>query len=83
MQPEQIVPLLTGSGGAMLVMFLWIKALTADKRILEAACNTKDATISMLHGEIKSIAMEYATNISKTVSSIQNLPSCQYKQQGS
>jgi hypothetical protein len=75
---EQLVPLLTGSGGAIVVLILWVKSLRADKAVLESACKDKDATIERLHGENKTIAMEYATNVSKIMTATNNFKPCQY-----
>jgi hypothetical protein len=80
---DQLFPILTGSGGAIAVLILWVKSLRADKATLEAACNTKDATIERLHNENKTIAMEYATNVSKIMSAMNALKPCQYNPQNS
>jgi len=78
---EQLLPWLTGSGGALVVLALWVKSLRADKATLESSCKDKDATIERLHVENKTLAMEYATNASTIMSALKDLKPCQYKQQ--
>jgi FtsZ-binding cell division protein ZapB len=78
---DQLLPLLTGSGGAIVVLILWVKSLRSDKETLENACKDKDATIERLHNENKTLAMEYATNATRIISTLQELKPCQYKPQ--
>lgn len=77
---EQLLPWLTGSGGALVVLALWVKSLRADKATLESSCKDKDATIERLHGENKTLAMEYAANATTIITALEGLKPCQYKQ---
>lgn len=86
MTPEiEIIPLVTGPLGAIAIGWFWnrqmVKDHAKDRDTWEKQLAEKSATIERLHLENKTLAMEYATNASRIISTLQELKPCQYKPQ--
>lgn len=65
MDTAQAVTLITGSGGAMIVMFLWIKSLQAEMARLVKALEDKDERNETLTVTVTSLATDVQRSLNE------------------